>query len=101
MDEERYRHDTVYNAAYVADILSRAGDDADSYSYWTFSDVFEEQDVPKAEFYGGFGLVAAGGVRKPTFYTFQFFSRAGSELLYRDEHMVITKNNEGKYQIIA
>ena len=94
-------HDTVYNAAYVADILSRAGDDADSYSYWTFSDVFEEQDVPKAEFYGGFGLVAAGGVRKPAFYTFQFFARAGSELLYRDAHMVITKNKEGKYQIIA
>jgi xylan 1,4-beta-xylosidase len=33
-------------------------------SYWTFSDVFEEQGVIKTPFYGGYGLIAEGGVPK-------------------------------------
>ena len=95
-------HDTVYNAAYIADLLSRAGEDADSYSYWTFSDVFEEEDVPKAQFHGGFGLVAMGGIRKPTFYTYRFYARAGKKLLYRDENVLITADENGqRYHVIA
>jgi xylan 1,4-beta-xylosidase len=93
-------HDTVFNAAFVARILSEAGDYADSYSYWTFSDVFEEMDIPKAVFHGGFGLVALSSIKKPTFYTFEFFSKAGRELLYRDDNLLVTKDGD-KYVIIG
>jgi xylan 1,4-beta-xylosidase len=93
-------HDTVFNAAYIARILSEAGEYADSYSYWTFSDVFEEMDVPKSVFHGGFGLVAMNSIKKPTFYAFEFFSKAGDELLYRDEHLIATKKGN-KYVIIG
>lgn len=93
-------HDTDFNAAYIARILSEAGEYADSYSYWTFSDVFEEEDVPKAVFHGGFGLVALGGIKKPTFYAFDFFSKAGDELLYRDNNLIVTKDKD-KYVIIG
>jgi xylan 1,4-beta-xylosidase len=93
-------HDTAFNAAFVARILSEAGDYADSYSYWTFSDVFEEMDVPKSEFHGGFGLTALNGIKKPTFYTFEFFSKAGKELLYRDDNLLVTKEGD-KYIIIC
>lgn len=93
-------HDTDFHAAYIARILSEAGEYADSYSYWTFSDVFEEADVPKSVFHGGFGLVAFHSIKKPTFYAFEFFSRAGQELLYRDEHLIVTRDN-GKYVIIG
>jgi xylan 1,4-beta-xylosidase len=93
-------HDTTFNAAFIARILSEAGEYADSYSYWTFSDVFEEADVPKSIFHGGFGLVALNSIKKPTFYTFEFFSKAGRELLYRDEHLIVTKDGD-KYVIIG
>jgi xylan 1,4-beta-xylosidase len=93
-------HDMDFHAAYIARILSEAGEYADSYSYWTFSDVFEELDVPKSVFHGGFGLIALNSIKKPTFYAFEFFSKAGKELLYRDEHLVITKNDD-KYVIIG
>lgn len=66
-------HDTNQNAAYIACLLSRMGDDNESYSYWTFGDVFEEFGVPFSPFHGGFGLVANGGILKPTFWTFKFF----------------------------
>lgn len=93
-------HDTTYQAAYIARILSEAGEYADSYSYWTFSDVFEEADVPKSVFHGGFGLVALNSIKKPVFYTFEFFSKAGNELLYRDDNLLVTKKDD-RYVIIG
>lgn len=93
-------HDTDFHAAYIARILSEAGEYADSYSYWTFSDVFEEMDVPKSVFHGGFGLVALHSIKKPTFYAFEFFAKAGGELLYRDEHLIVTKD-QGRYVVIG
>lgn len=93
-------HDTDFHAPYIARILSEAGDYADSYSYWTLSDVFEEFDVPQSVFHGGFGLVAFNQIKKPTFYAFEFFANAGKELLYRDAHTVVTKK-DGAYVIIA
>ncbi|MFW6022949.1 MAG: GH39 family glycosyl hydrolase [Halanaerobiaceae bacterium] len=93
-------HDTDFHAAYIARILSEAGEYADSYSYWTFSDVFEEKDIPKSVFHGGFGLVALNSIKKPTFYTFEFFANAGSELLFRDNNLIVTKK-EDRYVIIG
>ena len=93
-------HDTDFNAAYIARILSEAGEYADSYSYWTFSDVFEESDVPKSVFHGGFGMIALNSIKKPTFYAFEFFSKACRELLYRDDHLTITKDDD-RYVIIG
>ncbi|NLV35850.1 MAG: xylan 1,4-beta-xylosidase [Clostridiaceae bacterium] len=93
-------HDTDFHAAYIARILSEAGEYADSYSYWTFSDVFEEFDIPKSVFYGGFGLLALNSIKKPTFYAFEFFANAGTELLYRDDHLIVTKKGDG-YVIIG
>lgn len=94
-------HDTVFNAAYLARILSEGGDYVDSFSYWTFSDVFEEQDVPKAQFHGGFGLIALNGIPKPTYHLFSFFSKMGDEQLYRDENMLVTRRKDGTIALIA
>lgn len=94
-------HDTVLNAAYLAGILSEGGDYTDSFSYWTFSDVFEESDVPKALFHGGFGLVALHGIPKPTFHLFAFFRALGKALLYRDEQMIVTRRADGSVALVA
>lgn len=94
-------HDTVLNAAYLARILSEGGDYADSFSYWTFSDVFEESDVPKSLFHGGFGLVALHGIPKPTFHLFAFFQALGNTQLYRDEQVIVTRRADGSIALVA
>lgn len=97
-------HDTNQNAAYIAHQLSRLGEDNESYSYWTFGDIFEEQGVPFTPFHGGFGLVANGCIPKPTFWTFAFYKRlkeAGSVCVHRDEHGVIVRTAEDGYQGIV
>ena len=91
-------HDTNINAAYLAEQLSRIGDMNEAYSYWTFGDVFEEQGVPYSLFHGGFGMVAAGNIPKPTFWTFAFYKQlknAGSECVFRDKTSVIVKTSKG------
>lgn len=94
-------HDTVFNAAYLARILSEGGDYVDLFSYWTFSDVFEEADVPRTQFHGGFGLVALNHIPKPTFHLFSFFTKMGEEMLYRDENLLVTRRNDGTIALIA
>lgn len=94
-------HDTPFNAAYICRILSEGGDYVDSFSYWTFSDVFEESDVPRSQFHGGFGLVALNNIPKPTFYAFSFFNELGKELLYKDEHIIVTKKKDKSIAFIA
>ncbi|MBE5828016.1 MAG: xylan 1,4-beta-xylosidase [Butyrivibrio sp.] len=91
-------HDTNINAAYLAGQLSRLGDVNEAYSYWTFGDVFEEQGVPTSLFHGGFGLVAAGNIPKPTFWTFYFYKQLklfGDQCIYRDDNAVIIKGEKG------
>lgn len=91
-------HDTNLNAAYLARQLSGLGDVNEAYSYWTFGDVFEEQGVPNSLFHGGFGMVAAGNIPKPTFWTFYFFKQLklfGSDCVFKDKEAVIVKNEKG------
>ena len=94
-------HDTALNAAFLGRLLSAGGDMADSFSYWTFSDVFEEEDVPRSIFHGGFGLLAYRGIRKPTFHLFSFFGKLGDQLLHRDEAMIVTRRDDGTVALVA
>lgn len=93
-------HDTNENAAFMAQQLSRLGDVNESYSYWTFGDIFEEQGVPYTPFHGGFGLVANGCIPKPTFWTFAFYKKLqkeGGSCVYRDGNAVIMQKPDGNY----
>lgn len=94
-------HDTNQNAAYMAQQLSRLGDVNESYSYWTFGDIFEEQGVPFTPFHGGFGLVANGCIPKPTFWTFKFYKDLCGECVLRTEDMVVLSTGDGGYQGIV
>lgn len=96
-------HDTNLNAAYIARTLAEIGDYVTGYSYWTFGDVFEERGIPFTPFYGGFGLLAEGGIPKPTFWTFKFFKdlkNNAEKCVYRDKNSVIVKTAKG-YKGIA
>lgn len=88
-------HDTVQNAAYIAWQISHMGQYGESYSYWTFGDIFEEMGVPFTPFHGGFGLVANGLIKKPTFHTFAFFKTLTGECAHLSDNSVIVKTENG------
>lgn len=88
-------HDTNCNAAFIANQLSWLGDDNESYSYWTFGDIFEEMGVPFTPFHGGFGMVANGVIPKPTFWTFAFYKKLQGKCIHKSDEAVIVEGEDG------
>jgi xylan 1,4-beta-xylosidase len=94
-------HDTAFHAAYLAPVLAAGGEFADSFSYWTFCDVFEEVGVPTALFHGGFGLLAHRQVKKPTYHLYAFMARMGHDLLAHGEDHLVTRDADGRVTVLA
>ena len=75
------RHgDTAYAAAFVVHTLPRLTS-LDLVSWWTFSDIFEENWMIGKPFYGGFGLLTIDGVAKPAYRAFELLAGAGTRRL--------------------
>ncbi|MDG6107857.1 xylan 1,4-beta-xylosidase [Dactylosporangium aurantiacum] len=94
-------HDTAFHAAYLAPVVAAGGDLVDSFSYWTFSDVFEENGIPVSLFHGGFGLLTHRQIRKPTFHLYAFLARMGDEVLARGEDHLVTRDGDGRVTVLA
>ena len=94
-------HDTAYQAAYLAPVLAGGGDLADSFSYWTFSDVFEESNIPTAFFHGGFGLLTHRQVAKPTYHLYTFMARMGAQVLARGDDHLVCRDPSGRVTVLA
>ncbi|AEG43257.1 GH39 family glycosyl hydrolase [Isoptericola variabilis] len=95
-------HDTAYNAAYLAPVLAGGGDHVDSFAYWTFSDTFEEENIPTSIFHGGFGMLTHRQVRKPTYHLYAFMARMGTSVLARgDDHLVTRDDQTGRVTVLA
>ena len=70
-------HDSSFAAALAVRIAMSVDDVVDGYSYWTFSDIFEENYFPSVPFHGGFGMVNLYGVPKPIYRAFQLLRSMG------------------------
>jgi xylan 1,4-beta-xylosidase len=68
----------------VAKTALEASDLVQGYSFWTFSDIFEENYFPSVPFHGGFGLLSLHGIAKPTYRAFELLHRLGTERLLVD-----------------
>jgi xylan 1,4-beta-xylosidase len=65
-------------------------------SYWTFSDVFEEQGVAKTPFHGGFGLLAVGGIPKPSYNAFALMHLLGDVRISDPaQNVLVTRCKDG------
>ncbi len=81
---------------WMADTIRQCDGLVDVMSYWTFSDVFEEQGPVKQPFYGGYGLIAAGGISKPAFNAFALLHQLGDERLSSsDPNVLVTRRKDG------
>jgi len=74
-------HDEPYAAAFITKTIMEANGLVQGYSYWTFSDIFEENYFPSVPFHGGFGLLNIHGIAKPAYRAFELLHALGTELL--------------------
>ena len=74
-------HDEPYAAAFITKTIMEANGLVQGYSYWTFSDIFEENYFPSVPFHGGFGLLNIHGIAKPAYRAFELLHALGTEML--------------------
>jgi xylan 1,4-beta-xylosidase len=92
--------DTVYMGPWLASTISQCDGMTESMSYWAFSDVFEEQGVIRTPFYGGFGLVAEDGIRKPSMNAFAMLHQLGDRRITLDSDSALaTQRPDGTLAI--
>lgn len=94
--------DSIYMGPWMAQTISQCDGMVNMMSYWTFSDVFEEQGVVKTPFYGGFGLMAEDGIPKPAFDAFELLHTLGAERLpVAAADVLATRRKDGTLVIAA
>ena len=94
-------HDAYQSAAYVLNTLKHTEQTANSLSYWTFTDIFEEAGPPPAPFHGGFGLINLQGIKKPAYFAYKYLHElSASELQNADAASWATKDAAGNVQVL-
>src|SRR5205085_11094763 len=92
--------DSAYMGPWMADTLRQCDGLAEVMSYWSFSDVFEEQGVVKTPFYGGFGLIAADNIPKPSFNIFKLLHQLGDQRLeINSDSALVTRRKDGSLAV--
>ncbi|MFP5230555.1 MAG: GH39 family glycosyl hydrolase [Acidobacteriota bacterium] len=94
--------DSIYMGPWMADTILKCDGKTQMMSYWSFSDVFEEQGVVKTPFYGGYGLVAEDGIPKPAYDAFMLLHELGDERLPAEtDEALVTRRKDGTLVIAA
>jgi xylan 1,4-beta-xylosidase len=94
--------DTIYVGAALADDIAQCDGLVDMMSYWTFDDVFEENGPVREPFYGGFGLIAAGGINKPAYNGFALLHKLGHERIANvAPGLLVTRRSDGTLVVAA
>jgi xylan 1,4-beta-xylosidase len=93
--------DSTYMGPWLADTIRQCDGIVDMMSYWTFSDVFEEQGVVKEPFYGGFGLLAEDSISKPAFAAFALLHKLGDERIALDSNFALVTRRHDGTRVIA
>lgn len=89
-------HDHYISAPYILRAIKRSEGFADMLSYWTYTDIFEENGPAEKPFSGCFGLINMQSIPKPAFHAYAFLALLGdTELLCDDENAYVCKNESG------
>jgi len=92
-----HSHDSLAGATFVAKTNLESIGLVDSLSYWTFTDVFEENRKTDSIFHGGFGLINYQEIPKPAFHAYRFMNELGDELLAQTPGGVVSRDSKTGY----
>jgi len=89
-----HTHDSLPVAAFIVRTNLACAGIADSLSYWTFTDVFEEEGAGDTIFHGGFGIINFQGIVKPSYHAYRMLNQLGDEELARFDHGIVTRSSQ-------
>jgi len=76
-----FQNDEPYTSAFIVKTIIDNQGSVDGYSFWTFSDLFEELSFFHKPFSGSFGMLNIHGIPKPSFWAFKLLSKLGDQKL--------------------
>ena len=99
MDNSR---DTIFVGPAVANTIRECDGKVNEMSFWTFSDVFEENGPIAKPFEGDFGLRAKGGINKPSYYAFALLHQLGEKRIpSTSKDVIVTQATNGNLVVAA
>ncbi len=88
--------DSAFMGPWLANDIRECDGLSEMMSYWSFSDVFEEQGVVKTPFYGGYGLIAERDIPKASYRAFELLHKLGNKrLAVNSENALATVRDDG------
>lgn len=88
--------DALFMGPWLADTIRQCDGLVQMMSYWTFSDVFEEQGIVRKPFYGGYGLIAEDNLPKPAFNAFKLLHKLGDvRIALNSDSALLTRRKDG------
>lgn len=94
--------DTIYVGPALANTVRECDGLVQMMSFWTFSDVFEESGPRREPFNGMFGLIALGGIKKPSYNAFALLHKLGDRRIANDSrNLIVTRRADGTLVIAA
>lgn len=102
VEGEHESRDTTFVGPALANTIRQCDGLADIMSFWTFSDVFEEQGPFPKPFTGMFGLRAEGGINKPGYYAYGLLHQLGPVRIANSAtNLIATETKQGGLAIAA
>jgi len=93
-------HDSFFAGSFILEQLRRT-EALDSMSFWTFTDIFEENGPAPRPFHGGFGLMSYQGIPKAAYWAYKYLSMLGStEFVSSDESSYVCRDDKGAVQVL-
>lgn len=99
MDCRDLIHDTCFMAAFIVKTCIENDNLVNGMGFWTFTDLFEEFRLEQSLFHGGFGLITYNGIKKASYNAYEFLSRLGKEIVYKNDGIIVTKKDD-EYQVL-
>ena len=93
-------HDSYFNAAYIIHNIKRSEGYADMMSYWTYTDIFEENGIPTRPFHGGFGLININSIPKASYYAYKFLASLYEDELFCDDECCYATSSNGSVRLL-
>jgi xylan 1,4-beta-xylosidase len=94
--------DTIFVGPGLANTIRQCDGHVSMMSFWTFSDVFEEGGPIATPFEGNFGLIAKGGIKKPSYYAFALLHQLGDgRIPLESKDTIATRAADGSLRVVA
>lgn len=88
--------------AFIAQMVRDCAGLADTMSFWTFSNVFEEQGPNRSFMNDTYGLIGTRGIPRPTFRTFELLHRLGEQRVEAGAGpLLATRKADGSLAVLA